>query len=163
MNPDRPIGTVTALWRYPVKSMRGEALDAAVLNERGLLGDRAYAVRDVATGHIASAKHPRRWGQLLACRATYLEPPRPGAPLPPVQITLPDGAVCRSDQADIDAILSRLLGRAVALITRRRRHPLARPTGRPSISRLLHRPFARSPCRSPRPLAPSSTMRPSTC
>lgn len=108
MNQHRPIGTVTALWRYPVKSMQGEVLDTTVLAERGLLGDRAYAVRDVATGHIASAKHPRQWGQLLACRATYLEPPRPGAPLPPMQITLPDGAVCRSDQADIDAILSRL-------------------------------------------------------
>lgn len=123
-NPDCPIGTVTAIWRYPVKSMQGEALDSAVLAERGLLGDRAYAVRDQVTGHIASAKHPRRWGALLACRAAYLAPPRPGEPPPPVQITLPDGVVCRSDQADIDAILSRLLGRAVALITQAPAEPM---------------------------------------
>lgn len=116
-DPSPVAGSVAALWRYPVKSMQGEALTAATLDARGLLGDRAYAVLERATGHIASAKHPRKWRRLFACRAAYAAPPRPDAPLPPVIITPPDGPVIRSDQADCDQALSRLLGCAVALIT----------------------------------------------
>jgi uncharacterized protein len=52
------VGSIAALWRYPVKSMQGEALEAAAI------GDRAYAIREVATGFISSAKHPRKWGAL---------------------------------------------------------------------------------------------------
>ena len=50
------LGSVVSLWRYPVKSMMGEELNTADLTGRGLLGDRAYALIDVATGKIASAK-----------------------------------------------------------------------------------------------------------
>lgn len=109
-------GTVAALYRYPVKSMRGEELMEADVTVRGVLGDRAYAVMDQRTGHIASAKHPRKWGSLLACRAVFVEPPLPGAQLPPVRITLPDGTIIRSDQPGADALLSHALGREVALI-----------------------------------------------
>lgn len=109
------VGSLAALWRYPVKSMQGEALDTAAIGARGLSGDRTYAVRELATGHIASAKHPRKWATLLACRARYLEPPLPGAPLPPVLILAPDGTTLRSDQPDADALLSRLVGREVTL------------------------------------------------
>jgi hypothetical protein len=111
------MGIVVALWRYPVKSMQGEELKGAVVGERGLLGDRAYAILERATGHIASAKHPRKWKELLACRAALVAPPRPGAPLPPVWITLPDGTVVRSDDTNIDQVLSRALGREVSLVT----------------------------------------------
>jgi uncharacterized protein YcbX len=38
------LGSVVSLLRYPVKSMMGEALNAAEVTERGLLGDRAYAL-----------------------------------------------------------------------------------------------------------------------
>ena len=44
------IGTVVCLWRYPVKSMMGEELNATEVTKFGLLGDRAYAVFDVETG-----------------------------------------------------------------------------------------------------------------
>jgi uncharacterized protein YcbX len=39
------VGTVEALFRYPVKSMRGEPLDAAALGFHGLDGDRRLALR----------------------------------------------------------------------------------------------------------------------
>ena len=45
---------VTGLWRYPVKSMLGGRVPDAVMTERGCLGDRAWALRDVASGRIAS-------------------------------------------------------------------------------------------------------------
>lgn len=110
-----PIATVVGLWRYPVKSMMGEELAAADLMEYGLLGDRQYAVVDSETGKIASAKNPAKWAPLFACRATYLERPTATAPAPRVQITLPNGTEVSSDQHDIGAQLSSVLGRAVHL------------------------------------------------
>jgi uncharacterized protein YcbX len=38
---DIDLGSVVSLWRYPVKSMMGEELNATEITERGLLGDRA--------------------------------------------------------------------------------------------------------------------------
>ena len=40
------VGSVVSLWRYPVKSMLGEELNAAEVSESGLNGDRAYALVD---------------------------------------------------------------------------------------------------------------------
>ena len=114
--PVAAVGSVAALWRYPIKSMQGEALESATITERGILGDRAYALLDRETRHIASAKHPRKWASLLACRAAFVEPPQIGTRLPPVSITLPSGDVVSSAQPDIDQVLSRALGRAVTLI-----------------------------------------------
>jgi uncharacterized protein YcbX len=51
---------VVSLRRYPVKSMGGEALDSVLVNARGLLGDRWYAVED-DEGRFASAKNTRRF------------------------------------------------------------------------------------------------------
>src|SRR5262245_66580183 len=39
------IGQIEAIFRYPVKSMRGEALEAATLGWHGLDGDRRFAFR----------------------------------------------------------------------------------------------------------------------
>src|SRR5207302_1081822 len=41
-------GSVVSLWRYPVKSMMGEELNATDVTEHGLLGDRVYALLDPA-------------------------------------------------------------------------------------------------------------------
>ena len=40
------VGTVESLWRYPVKSMRGERLESAFAGFSGIYGDRVYAFRD---------------------------------------------------------------------------------------------------------------------
>lgn len=113
--PGAVIGSVISLWRYPVKSMLGEELNAADVTERGLLGDRTFALIEPATGKVASAKNPRKWGKLFDCRAAFVEPPRPGQPLPPLRITLPDGGSFSSQQADVGQVLSRVLGREVVL------------------------------------------------
>jgi MOSC domain-containing protein len=107
-------GSVVALWRYPVKSMMGEELNAAEVTERGLVGDRQLAVVDASTGKVAGAKNPRRWGNFFDFRAAYVEPPRRGSKLPAVRLTLPDGTVVTSDQPDLTQILSGALGREVA-------------------------------------------------
>lgn len=109
------LGSVVSLWRYPVKSMLGEELNAAEVTRRGLLGDRAYALVDDADGKVASAKNPRKWPGLFDCRAVFAEVPRTGVKAPPVRIALPDGAVVNSDQDDINQILSKTLQREVKL------------------------------------------------
>ena len=107
-------GSVAGLWRYPVKSMLGEELNDAEVTERGLLGDRRFAVIDAATGKVAGAKNPRKWGNFLDFRAAYVEPPQPGLELPEVRLTLPDGTAVTSGQPGLPQILSRVLGREVA-------------------------------------------------
>jgi uncharacterized protein YcbX len=109
------VGSVAALWRYPVKSMMGEELNSSDITERGLLGDRQFAVVDRATGKIGGAKNPRRWGNFFDFRAAYAEPPRAGATMPPVRITLPDGTGVTTGHGDLDQVLSRAFGREVTL------------------------------------------------
>lgn len=108
-------GWVGSLWRYPVKSMMGEELNAAEVGARGLAGDEAYALVDRSDGKVATAKNPRKWPTLFDFRATFVETPRADASMPAVKMTLPDGNMVRSDQGDRDRILSRVLGREVAL------------------------------------------------
>jgi uncharacterized protein len=106
---------VAALWRYPVKSMMGEELNASDITDRGLLGDRQFAVVDRATGRIGGAKNPRKWGNFFDFRAAYAAPPQAGVMLAPVRITLPDGTGVTTGQGDLDQVLSRALGREVTL------------------------------------------------
>ena len=107
--------SVVALWRYPVKSMMGEELNATEITDRGTLGDRAYALVDPTNGKVVSAKNPRKWGNLFSFRAEFSEPPQLGGPVPPVNITLPDGSIHSSEDEDIDKTLAGVLGREVVL------------------------------------------------
>jgi uncharacterized protein YcbX len=109
------LGSVVSLWRYPVKSMLGEELNAVEVTDRGLLGDRAYALLDRSDGKVASAKNPRKWPQLFDFRAAFVEAPRSGAQIPPVRITLPDGTLLSSTETDVNQILSGVLKREVTL------------------------------------------------
>jgi uncharacterized protein YcbX len=115
MHSNDLVGTVRTLWRFPVKSMLGEELDAADLTQDGLVGDRAYALRDRETGKVASAKHPKVWPNLLGCRASFVEPPHAGEDLPPVRMELADGTTVQSDAAGAESVLSRFFGRDVEL------------------------------------------------
>ena len=109
------LGSVVSLRRYPVKSMMGEDLNAVDVTQRGLLGDRAFALVDRATGKIASAKNPRKWSGLFDCHAAFVEPPRQGAKFPPVRIALPNGETATTDRGNLEQLLSDLFGREVTL------------------------------------------------
>ncbi len=110
MNNESVVGSIVSMWRYPVKSMLGEELNATEVMERGLMGDRAYALVDAETGAIISAKLPRKWGILFDCRAALNSPEQ-------VKITLPDGSIVMGDRSDINEILSQAFGRKVRLET----------------------------------------------
>ncbi|MDV3132693.1 MOSC domain-containing protein [Mycobacterium sp. 29Ha] len=108
-------GQVTALWRYPVKSLGGEQLEQIDIGARGLRGDRLWAVRDLERDVTATA---RRIPALLGVTARYAHPvgadAGPGN-APEVQITFPDGSVCSSSDPDVHKKLSELADRDVRL------------------------------------------------
>ena len=110
MNSSEPVGSVRALWRFPVKSMLGEEVEVADLAADGVVGDRVHAVRDKETGKVASAKNPRKWGKLFDFRSIFTEQPlQPSMNnVPPVRITMPDGNHILSDQKEIDLSLSKV-------------------------------------------------------
>jgi uncharacterized protein YcbX len=109
------LGGVASLWRYPVKSMMGEELEIAQVRDHGLLGDRAYALLDGSDGKVATAKNPRKWPNLFAFGAAFVEPTGSGGQLPPVRITLPNGTRVTSQQSDLNQVLSKSLSREVTL------------------------------------------------
>ena len=109
------VGSVAGLWRFPVKSMRGEQLEQVELTELGLAGDRAYALIEADTGKVVSAKSVRLFPDLFACQAAFVDPPRSGRELPPVRIVLPDGTAVTSDSSDVDRVLSTWFRRDVTL------------------------------------------------
>jgi hypothetical protein len=90
---------VAELWRYPVKSLQGERVDAAEVGSEGLAGDRQWALFDTSTGLGLTA---RRVPDLLFASARLV----PDG----VEVVLPDGTVTTDD-----AVLSAWLGRPVTL------------------------------------------------
>jgi uncharacterized protein len=90
--------------------MRGERLSAVDIGAHGVIGDRAYALRE-ANGRIVTAK---KWANMLEFSAGYDAPPTPGA-LAPLRITLPDGRTIQAQAPDASALLSAVLGRPVVL------------------------------------------------
>lgn len=115
MSKPLKIGAITALYRYPVKSMMGEELDSSRLGAKGLQGDRAFALTDPATGKIASAKNPAKWPTLFKFQAAFTRPLN-GAALPPARITFPDGSSTTTDDHEIDAMLSQSLGKPIRFL-----------------------------------------------
>lgn len=109
------VGTVQRIFRYPVKSMLGEELTEVDIDEGGLVGDHAYALIEVETGKLGSAKNPRKWGHLLKYRAEYVQEPVAGEAPAVVRITFPDGTAVLSSDADVDEKLSASVGVEVRL------------------------------------------------
>jgi len=110
---DEPtVGTIAQIWRYPVKSMRGEQVMAVSIGPQGLLGDRALALREVSSGHLVSAK---KWPRMLELRATYIHPPGLPLDLANVAIELPGAPTIAAADPALDGLLSRFLGLEVRL------------------------------------------------
>ena len=132
------IGAVSALWRYPVKSMMGEELPAADVTDHGLVDDRVYGLMDRAEGKVATAKNPGKWPALFAFHAAFMQPP--SREVPPVRITLPDGTRLTSDQHDVNRTLSKALNRDVTLETIEHAKETKAEEYWPDIDGLDHKP-----------------------
>jgi len=104
------VGVIKELFRYPVKSMLGERLTEVEIGMKGVIGDRAWALRE-ANGRIVTAK---KWANMLGFSAAY-EGSSAIDQLPPVKITLPDGRSILADDPRASDLLSSYLGRPVKL------------------------------------------------
>jgi len=104
------VGIVKELFRYPVKSMLGERLGEVEIGLKGVIGDRAWALRET-NGRIVTAK---KWPNMLGFRAKYEGTPEPEQ-LAPVKITLPDGSSVYADDPRASDVISGCLGRPVTL------------------------------------------------
>ena len=151
------IGSVVSLWRYPVKSMIGEELNASEVTERGLLGDRAYALLDPTTGKVVSAKNPRKWRRMFEFRAAFVDPPQLDRPLPPVRITCPEGTTTASDGGDVEPLLSKNLDRSVRLMVSAPETPSLEEYW-PDIEGLAHREKITDEAMPPRTFFDSATI-----
>jgi uncharacterized protein YcbX len=96
---------VAELWRHPVKSLQGEPLDEAVVEDSGLSGDRRWGIVDSETGMVLTA---RRVPSLLLASSRLTDTG--------VELLLPDGDVLIAPSAHADDVLSKWIGRRVALV-----------------------------------------------
>ncbi len=99
------------VWRYPVKSLGGERVEASWVDARGLLGDRVWAVQD-DDGKLGSGKSTRRFRRmtgLLDLSARYLAEPGPARIEPPV-VTGPGRTAYPVASGAADAFLRRFTG-----------------------------------------------------
>ena len=103
-----PVGRVTSIRRYPVKSMLGEDLESGTFDQRGLAGDRRYALIDDETGKVVSTKRPRRWGQMFELAAHTLDDGRSA-------VSFPDGEALVLDDPKLPVRLSEFFGRQVTV------------------------------------------------
>ena len=101
--------SIAELWRYPVKSMGGERVESLELRTSAVVGDRRWAVRNIETGKIASAKRPRPYGQLLSwCARTQADGE--------VVAVGPDGREYAVGSGELDDALTEALGESVQVV-----------------------------------------------
>src|SRR5713101_7975063 len=75
------IGKVDSLWRYPVKSMRGEELNEAFVGFSGLYGDRLFAFRSSASPKGFPYLTAREQRKLLQYRPHFRHPDKAARPV----------------------------------------------------------------------------------
>lgn len=98
---------VLQIWRYPIKSMGGEQINASFVDDHGLRGDREWAVQD-DNGKLGSGKNSRRFTRILGLldlTAQY----EGAAPV----VVAPDGSRHLVATGAADAYLQLLTGRSV--------------------------------------------------
>lgn len=105
------VGTIKEIWRYPVKSMRGEQLQTCAVAAKGLVGDRAWAIKDETVAEVRGGRHLPR---LLHCSSRYTTEPDL-EPFPAAVIRFPDGSEVSSDAADANGKLSDWMKKSVSI------------------------------------------------
>ena len=142
----RPVGRVVGLWRYPVKSMGGEALPEAEVSWHGFAGDRRWAfIRDGVVRSGFPWLTLRERGDLAHYRPFFVEPARPDAS--PTMVRAPSGVTFDV----VDPALAAELGPEVRVLKQdrgvfdpsagshhqRRRSPARRAGRRPARGRAV--------------------------
>src|SRR5438270_6966119 len=98
---------LTEIWRYPVKSFRGEPLEEASVTPEGLESDRRFAYLDSAPNRLGKKLTARQVDQMLSYRAR-LAGER-------VEVETPTGEVYEPGDPALVAEISRRAGRSVSV------------------------------------------------
>ena len=106
-----PVGTIRAMYRYPVKSTAGQALRTVRVTEDGLQHDRRWAIYS-EDGGIASGKRTRRFRPIpgLMQWSSHIEDER-DVPI----LVSPDGVQYHADAAAASQALSEVFGQKLEL------------------------------------------------
>jgi uncharacterized protein YcbX len=118
------IGTLESIWRYPVKSMRGEQVEDVFVAYTGVMGDRLYAISSSAAPpefpwhtnreqeefilYSARYRHHEKTLRPAAMEAAFkeaLNPPYPDGEAFALDVITPDGATLDvKDSAFLDGL-----------------------------------------------------------
>src|SRR5438874_5705463 len=109
------IGKIDSLWRYPVKSMRGEELDEAFAGYSGTYGDRIFAFRSSANHKGFPYPTARELRKLLQFRLRFRFPDKAARP---VNLTEAESKNANPLSADLEELVVDVetpAGRTVAI------------------------------------------------
>ncbi|WP_257351065.1 MOSC domain-containing protein [Pseudalkalibacillus decolorationis] len=110
---DASVGTLSQIYRYPVKSLRGESLLESIVENYGLYGDRSHAFLDkTRRGEYLTA---RQAPNLLGYKAEFTEE-RKGPTFPNVKITSPEGRIFNWDDEALETEIETVSGRRVSKV-----------------------------------------------
>lgn len=111
------VGTVESLWRYPVKSMRGEGLNKLFAGYAGVYGDRLYAFKSSATRKGFPYLTGREQRQMLRYRPRFRYPEKASRPVNQTEAeNLPPGAnPISADPAELMIDVETPSGEALAI------------------------------------------------
>lgn len=104
------IGVVAGLWRYPVKSLRGEQVQRLAIEPRGVVGDRRWAVTG-SDGKLGSGKTTRRFRRMPGLLSLQSGTDADGS----VWVLLPTGSRRPVTDPVVAAAISELVGETVTL------------------------------------------------
>jgi uncharacterized protein YcbX len=108
MQGEALLGTVSDLWRYPASSLAGERLDAILVYQESIDGDRMFGLVDVSDNEIARPDRDVKWHRVPRIK-TRLSPNRE------LEVAVPDGDWLAAPGAESDRAVSAYLGFAASI------------------------------------------------
>ena len=143
------VGTVESLWRYPVKSMRGEELDEAFFGFSGMYGDRLFAFRSTAAPKGFPFLTGREQEEMLLYRPRFRHPERAGKPpnLSEAESMAPSINPLFADAADLAVDVETPTGELLPVEDPRLMNLLPKRTGAGNVLTLLRSERAMTDCR----------------
>src|SRR6266851_7991066 len=117
------VGTVESVWRYPVKSMRGEELEEAFVGFSGMYGDRLFAFKSSAAPQGFPYLTGREQEEMLLYRPRFRHPERAALFADAVDLTVdvetPSGDVFVVDDPALMSLLRKSMAEGLTLTLRR--------------------------------------------
>ena len=109
------IGKVDSLWRYPVKSMRGQELDEAFASYSGIYGDRVFAFRSSANHKGFPYLTAREQRKLLQYRPRFRYPDKAARPINLIEAESRDANPLLADLSELIVDVETPDGQTVAI------------------------------------------------